>query len=51
VQPSTGTPDQKESYQITLPRMAKPWPSGDELPGFKAAMLAFECTTGLWAQK
>ena len=42
VRPSTGTPDQKESYQITLPRMAKLWPSGDELPGFKAAMLAFE---------
>lgn len=42
VRPSTGTPDQKESYQITLPRMAKLWPSGDELPGFKAVMLAFE---------
>ena len=42
VRPSTGTPDQKESYQITVPRMAKLWPSGDELPGFKAAMLAFE---------
>jgi isopenicillin N synthase-like dioxygenase len=42
VRPSTGTADQKESYQITLPRMAKLWPDGDELPGFKAAMLAFE---------
>ncbi len=42
VRPSTGTPDQKESYQITLPRMAGLWPMGDELPGFKAAMLAFE---------
>src|SRR6516225_2278563 len=42
VRPSTGTADQKESYQITLPRMAKLWPSGDELPGFKAVMLAFE---------
>jgi isopenicillin N synthase-like dioxygenase len=42
VRPSTGTPDQKESYQITLPRMAKLWPSGDRLPGFKATMLAFE---------
>jgi len=42
VRPSTGTPDQKESYQITLPRMAKLWPTGSELPGFKAAMLAFE---------
>ena len=27
VRPSTGTPDQKESYQITLPRMANLWPS------------------------
>src|ERR1700735_4179855 len=42
VRPSTGTPDQKESYQITLPRMAKLWPRGNEVPGFKAAMLAFE---------
>ena len=42
VRPSTGTPDQKESYQITLPRMAALWPTGDELPGFKATMLAFE---------
>ncbi|MEH2476961.1 isopenicillin N synthase-like dioxygenase [Nitrobacteraceae bacterium AZCC 2146] len=42
VRPSTGTADNKESYQITLPRMAKLWPDGDALPGFKAAMLAFE---------
>lgn len=42
VRPSTGTPDHKESYQITLPRMAKLWPTGDELPGFKAVMMAFE---------
>jgi len=42
VRPSTGTADQKESYQITLPRMNGLWPSGGELPGFKAAMLAFE---------
>jgi isopenicillin N synthase-like dioxygenase len=42
VRPSTGTADQKESYQITLPRMARLWPNGDQLPGFKAAMLAFE---------
>ncbi len=41
VRPSTGTADQKESYQITLPRMKDLWP-GDALPGFKAAMLAFE---------
>ena len=42
VRPSTGTADQKESYQITVPRMAGLWPSGGELPGFKAVMLAFE---------
>jgi isopenicillin N synthase-like dioxygenase len=42
VRPSTGTADQKESYQITVPRMAGLWPGGDALPGFKAAMLAFE---------
>jgi isopenicillin N synthase-like dioxygenase len=42
VRPSTGTADQKESYQITVPRMAGLWPRGAELPGFKAAMLAFE---------
>lgn len=41
VRPSTGTADQKESYQITLPRMQALWP-GDALPGFKAVMLAFE---------
>lgn len=42
VRPSTGTADNKESYQITLPRMAQLWPLGNELPGFKATMLAFE---------
>ena len=42
VRPSTGTADQKESYQITLPRMSGLWPTGDELPGFKAVMLTFE---------
>lgn len=42
VRPSTGTADQKESYQITLPRMSTLWPKGAELPGFKATMLAFE---------
>jgi isopenicillin N synthase-like dioxygenase len=42
VRPSTGTADQKESYQITLPRMTGLWPDGDEIPGFRAAMLAFE---------
>jgi hypothetical protein len=42
VRPSTGTADNKESYQITVPRMANLWPGGDNLPGFKAAMLGFE---------
>lgn len=42
VRPSTGTADQKESYQITLPRMTGLWPTGEELAGFKAVMLAFE---------
>ena len=28
VRPSTGTADNKESYQITVPRMAKLWPGG-----------------------
>ena len=42
IRPSTGTADNKESYQITLPRMAPLWPTGEELPGFKAVMLAFE---------
>ncbi len=42
VRPSTGTADNKESYQITLTRMAGLWPTGQELPGFFATMLAFE---------
>lgn len=42
VRPSTGTADQKESYQVTLPRMAGLWPTDEELAGFKATMLAFE---------
>ncbi len=42
VRPSTGTPDHKESYQITLPRMAALWPTGEELTGFKETQLAFE---------
>ena len=51
VRPSTGTPDQKESYQITLPRMNGLWPSGGELPGFKAAMLSFERANWALAMK
>ena len=42
VRPSTRTPDQKESYQITRPHMAGLWPGEAVLPGFEATMLAFE---------
>lgn len=42
VRPSTGTADQKESYQITRPHMEGMWPTDDELAGFKQTMLAFE---------
>ena len=42
VRPSTGTPDQKESYQITRPHMAALWPTDTELPAFRETMLAFE---------
>ncbi len=42
VRPSTGTPDNKESYQITLPRMAGLWPSDEEIAGFQQALLTFE---------
>lgn len=42
VRPSTGTADQKESYQITLRRMQDLWPDGETLSGFKTTMLAFE---------
>lgn len=42
IRPSTSTPDQKESYQITRPRMAGLYPSEQELPTFKTTMLNFE---------
>lgn len=42
IRPSTGTPDNKESYQITRPDMTHLWPDEEILPGFKAAMLRFE---------
>ena len=47
VRPSTGTPDQKESYQITRPRMDGLWPEADAIPGFRDKMLAFEAAN--WA--
>lgn len=42
IRPSTGTPDQKESWQLTRPRMAGLWPEEEILPGFKQETLAFE---------
>ena len=42
IRPSTQTPDQKESYQVTRPRMIGLWPTEDQLPRFKAQTLAFE---------
>jgi len=49
VRPSTGTADEKESYQITRPHMAplKLWPSPEALPNFKETMLGFEAKA--WA--
>ena len=47
LRPSTGTYDQKESYQITRPHMQDLYPTDEELPGFKEAMLAFEAKS--WA--
>ena len=42
--PSTGTYDEKESYQITVPQMEPLglWPSEQELAGFRATMEEFE---------
>ena len=42
IRPSTRTPDQKESYQVTRPRMTGLWPTQQELPGFQQATLDFE---------
>ena len=42
IRPSTKTPDQKESYQVTRPRMEGLWPVEEELAGFQQATLAFE---------
>jgi isopenicillin N synthase-like dioxygenase len=49
VRPSTGTADQKESYQITRPHMDRLglWPAASALPGFREAMLSFEAKA--WA--
>ncbi|KAB7756912.1 isopenicillin N synthase family dioxygenase [Mycolicibacterium mucogenicum] len=42
VRPSVGTPDQKESFQITRPHMTGLWPQEQQLPGFRDFMLDFE---------
>lgn len=42
IRPSTGTKDQKESYQITQYHMNNLWPSEQELPEFEKNTLAFE---------
>ncbi|RBY83337.1 isopenicillin N synthase family oxygenase [Blastococcus sp. TF02A-26] len=42
VRPSIGTPDEKESFQLTRPHMAGRWPTDEELAGFRDTMLAFE---------
>ncbi|MFC7304114.1 isopenicillin N synthase family dioxygenase [Streptomyces monticola] len=41
VRPSIGTPDQKESYQLTRPHMDGLWPD-DVLPHFRPRVLEFE---------
>ena len=42
VRPSVGTPDRKESYQITRPHMSGLWPANEQLSGFREFMLDFE---------
>ena len=42
VRPSTGTADQKESYQITLPHMKGLWPLQTQVPEFQRVVLDFE---------
>ncbi|AZG47391.1 isopenicillin N synthase family dioxygenase [Gordonia insulae] len=42
VRPSVGTPDQKESFQFTRPRMDGLWPGEDELAGFRSTIEGFE---------
>ncbi|MDC0612281.1 isopenicillin N synthase family oxygenase [Vibrio sp.] len=45
IRPSTGLADQKESYQITLPRMESLWPSEEQLSEFQYHMLQTEHQT------
>ena len=51
VRPSTGTADRKESYQITMPRMAQLFPAEEEVAGFRAVMVEFEAMNWALAMK
>lgn len=42
VRPSTGTADQKESFQVTLPHMDNLWPLQTVVPDFQRLVLEFE---------
>ncbi|WP_221800582.1 isopenicillin N synthase family dioxygenase [Oceanobacter mangrovi] len=42
VRPSTGTADQKESYQVTMPHMNDLWPDQTQVPEFQRIILDFE---------
>ncbi|MDX1342396.1 MAG: 2-oxoglutarate and iron-dependent oxygenase domain-containing protein [Reinekea sp.] len=42
VRPSTGTADEKESYQFTIPHMEGLWPDDTVLAGFQSLIEAFE---------
>ncbi|MGJ0184038.1 isopenicillin N synthase family dioxygenase [Corynebacterium glyciniphilum] len=42
IRPSTGTPDEKESYQLTRPLMDGLWLDEETLPGFRDNALSFE---------
>jgi isopenicillin N synthase-like dioxygenase len=48
VRPSTRTPDQKESYQITRPLMAGRWPSDRELPASSRRCSGLNRSAGSW---
>lgn len=53
VRPSTGTADQKESYQITRPHMEPNalWPAPQLLPKFRETMLGFEAEAWMVGMK
>ncbi|MEM0911574.1 MAG: 2OG-Fe(II) oxygenase family protein [Pseudomonadota bacterium] len=51
VRPSTGTADQKESFQITLPHMNELWPTQTQVPEFQRILLEFEYKAWLLGMK